>query len=307
MIKSVQITNHLGESVKIKLKEDEPSHGFLIKNIEGLGPPKAIISKSSLANVDGSVVNQTRIDSRNIIMTLLFTNAPTIEDTRQRTYKYFPIKKPVEFLIETDNKILKTTGYIESNTPTIFSKSEGNSISLVCDDPYFYSKETQATVFFGIQPLFEFPFSNDSSNDYNLMFGAVEKEYEKVVYYNGDSETGVTIRIHAIGFAPGTLTIYNTGTREKMILYLHMLQYAVGSMVYRGLVAGDDLIISSHRGNKKVEFVREGLTINAMFCMDRTSNWFSLTKGDNIFAYTVSDGSENLQFKLENKVLYEGV
>ena len=40
MIKSVTITNYLGESVKITLAEDDPEHGMIISSITGLGPPR---------------------------------------------------------------------------------------------------------------------------------------------------------------------------------------------------------------------------------------------------------------------------
>lgn len=41
--------------------------------------------------------------------------------------------------------------------------------------------------------------------------------------------------------------------------------------------------------------------------LDKESDWFQLTKGDNIFAYTADEGAENLQFKIENRIIYEGV
>ena len=37
----------------------------------------------------------------------------SIEDLRQKSHK-FPLKKSVELTIETDNRYVKTTGYVES-------------------------------------------------------------------------------------------------------------------------------------------------------------------------------------------------
>ena len=54
MIKSITITNYLGESIKIFLAQDNPDHGLLIKSIEGLGPAKANINTTNLATNDGS-------------------------------------------------------------------------------------------------------------------------------------------------------------------------------------------------------------------------------------------------------------
>lgn len=305
MIKSVTITNYLGESVKIVLGDGDPEHGMIIRNITGLGPPKANVSMTELATMDGSLFNSARVEKRNIVIQMLFSFAPTIEDSRQRTYRYFPIKRPLTFLIETDNRIVETVGVIELNEPDIFSKDESNQISLVCDDPYFYSageNGRQITVFFGIEPLFEFIFSNESLTEPLLEFGSIENETEKTVYYEGDSEIGVTITIHAIGEA-GNITIYNTGTREVMKIDVGKIESMTGS----GLIEGDDIIITTMRGNKTINLLRNGHYTNILNALDKESDWFTLTKGENIFAYTADFGWENLQFKIENRVIYEGV
>jgi hypothetical protein len=305
MIKSITITNYLGESIKIFLAQDNPDHGLLIKSIEGLGPAKANINTTNLATNDGSLYNSARLDSRNILIKFLFGFAPTIEDSRQRTYRYFPIKKPLEFLIETDNRIAKTSGYVESNEPDIFSKDESNSISIICPDPYFYSageNGTNTTIFYGTEPLFEFVFSNESLDESMIEFGAIENETEKTVYYDGDAEIGIVITIHALGEARN-ITIYNTGTREVMRIDTTKIQEITGS----GIIAGDDIIISTVRGEKTITLLRGGHYINILNALDKGSDWFTLTKGDNVFAYVAEYGSENLQFKIENKIIYEGV
>lgn len=305
MIKSITITNYLGESIKIVLTQDDPEHGLIIKSIDGLGPAKANINTTNLATNDGSLYNSARLDSRNILIKFLFGYAPTIEDSRQRTYRYFPIKKPLEFWIETDNRIAKTSGYVESNEPDIFSKDESNSISIICPDPYFYSageNGTNTTIFYGTEPLFEFVFSNESLDEPMIEFGAIENETEKTVYYDGDAEIGIVITIHALGEARN-ITIYNTGTREVMRIDTTKIQEITGS----GIIAGDDIIISTVRGEKTITLLRGGHYINILNALDKGSDWFTLTKGDNVFAYVAEYGSENLQFKIENKIIYEGV
>lgn len=305
MIKSVTITNYLGESVKIDLADGDPQHGMIIKSITGLGPPKANINMTDLATMDGSLFNSSRVEKRNIIINMLFGFAPTIEDSRQRTYKYFPIKKQLKLLIETDNRIVETVGVVEVNDPDIFSKNESNQISLICDDPYFYSSgenSKNTTVFFGIEPLFEFEFSNESLDDSLLEFGSIENETEKTVYYEGDAEIGITINIHAIGEA-GNVTIYNTGTREIMRIETSKIETLTGY----GIIAGDDIIITTMRGNKKISLLRNGRYTNILNSLDKNSDWFQLKKGENIFAYVAEYGSENLQFTIENQVIYEGV
>lgn len=304
MIKSVKITNHLNESITLKLIEPEKS-GFVIRNISGLGPVKANVNFTELATNDGAIDNSARLGTRNIIMDLEFLPNPTIEDTRLLSYKYFPIKRYVTFLIETDNRICETVGRIEANEPEIFSDKEGCQISILCSDPYFYSagdRGLSSVIFYGTEPMFEFPFSNESLTEPLLEMGKIENRTEGTVYYDGDAEVGITIRIHAIGEAEG-LAIYNIGTREIMRINDDKLIAILGS----GIQAGDEITINTTRGSKSITMLRRGITTNILNVLDKPIQWFHLSKGDNLFAYTASSGLINLQFRIEHKTIYEGV
>lgn len=304
MIKSITITNYLGENLTLELGAPDNS-GIYIKKIDGLGPPSANINAKELATSDGGVFNSARANTRNIVIELGFLFNPSIEDMRQLTYKYFPIKQKLRFRIETSNRVAEIYGYVESNEPDIFSKEEGTQISILCPDPYFYSAGrdgTNATVFSGIEPAFEFPFSNESLTQKLIELGTIEYSTEKNVYYGGDSEVGVLITIHAIGNA-GDITIYNTGTREIMKISNSKIKAITGS----GIKNGDDIIISTVKGDKYITLLREGVYTNILNALDKGSDWFQLAKGDNIFAYSSTSGSVNLRFKIENKTIYEGV
>lgn len=304
MIKSVTITNHLDESIKLDLFNPEES-GFIIKSIEGLGPVKANINFKELATNDGAIDNSARLSSRNIVMSLQFMESPTIEETRLKSYKYFPIKRNIKFLIETDSRICETIGRVETNVPTIFSNAEGCQISILCSNPYFYSageNGTNQTIFYGTEPLFEFPFSNESLTGDLIEFGSVENRTEGTIYYDGDAEIGITIQIHAVGEAEG-LVIYNTKTREIMRINDDKLKSLMGS----GIQAGDEITITTSRGEKGIYMLRSGVTTNILNSLEKPIKWFQLSKGDNTFAYTASSGLTNLQFRIENKVIYEGV
>lgn len=304
MIKSITVTNYLGDSIKLELGRPEQS-GFLIKSISGLGPSKANINTTEVSTNDGSLFNSARLNQRNIVFEFIFVesiNRESIEDIRQKSYKYFPIKKNVDLLIETDNRIVKATGYVESNEPNIFSSQESAQISIICPDPYFYSTEKTVTIFSGIEPLFEFPFENNSLTDNLLEFGGIIVNQEKTVFYKGDSEVGIVIYIHAIGEATN-LTIYNALTREVLKIDTDRLEALTGSIIK----AGDDIIISTIKGEKFIRLIRDGEYINILNCLGRNSDWFRLVKGDNVFAFTAETGDTNLQFRIENLIVYEGV
>lgn len=304
MIQSITVTNYLGDSIKLELARPEKS-GFVVKSVTGLGSGKANINTTEVATNDGSLFNSSRLPSRNIVISLKYLWNDSVEDVRQLSYKYFPIKKKVTLLIETDNRSAEIDGYVEANDPDIFSKDEGSDISIVCPNPFFYSagnKGLNTTVFYGVEPLFEFPFSNESLTECLLEMGAIQNQTEKVIVYNGDAEIGVTITIHAVGEA-GSITIYNTGTREIMRIDNDKLEAFTGS----GIIAGDDIVICTVKGSKSIILQRAGKSINILNCLDKDADWFQLAKGDNVFAYTAESGSSNLQFRIENRIIYEGV
>lgn len=307
MIYSFAVTNYLGDRIKLELGRPDIS-GFLIKSVTGLGPVKANVNTTEVVTNDGSMFNSARLSQRNIVFQLAFVDTiygETIEDVRQKSYKYFPAKKSVEIVIETDNRYVKIKGYVESNEPDIFSSQEGTQISIICPDPYFYSAGedgNNVTDFYTIDPVFEFPFSNESLTEPLLVFGEIQIKTEGVITYHGDSEIGVVIYIHAIGKATN-INIYNTETREVMSINTDRLEQLTG----KGLVASDDIVINTAKGEKSITLVREGVSYNILNCLDKNTDWFSLSKGDNIFAFTAETGVTNLQFRIENQVIYEGV
>ena len=307
MIYSIVVTNYLGDRIKLELGKPDVS-GFLIKSITGLGPAKANVNTTEVSTNDGSLFNSARLSQRNIVLDMVFINTvygESIEDLRQKSYKYFPLKKSVELTIETDNRYVKTTGYVESNEPNIFSSQEGTQISIICPDPYFYSAGedgNNVTNFYSIDPIFEFPFSNESLDEPLLVFGEIQIKTEGVITYHGDSEIGVMIYIHAIGPATN-INIYNTETREVMRTNTEK----ISSLTGKGIVASDDIVINTAKGEKSITLIREGVSYNILNCLDKNTDWFTLAKGDNIFAFTADSGVTNLQFRVENKVIYEGV
>lgn len=301
MIHSIKVTNHLGESKDFILSKPELS-GVAITKIDGLGPPKATINMSEIATLDGAVFNSSRIAERNIVLSLVLLENKTVEETRLETYKYFPVKRRVKLLIKSDNRECEVYGYVESNDVDIFSNRVTTQVSIICPDPYFTSKRSYETTFFGIDPLFEFPFENDSLDEKLLEMGRINRVTERTIFYNGDAETGVILVMHAIGPVKN-VTIYNLTTREFMKFSTEKLQELTG----HGFIAGDEITISTVKGDKYATLLRGGLYTNVLNCIDKESAWFQISKGDNLFAYLTDEGLENLQFKMTNRILYEGV
>ena len=302
MIQSVTVVNFRNDKLTIELANPEKS-GFAISDITGLGPVKATVNTIQNAISDGAVFNSAYSGTRNIVMKLRFVGND-IETVRQKTYKYFPVKQNLKLLIETDNRALQIEGYVESNEPTIFSKTEGCNISIICPYPYFAIGNMGLTelVFGGIDSAFEFPFENASLTESLLEFGIVRLSTYGNVLYDGDTEIGILITLHAKG-AVNAISIYNSKTKEKMILDMTRIVTLTGT----AFGDGDELIISTVQNDKYIRLLRNGVYTNALLCLDLTSDWFKISKGDNIFSYTADTGDDNLQMRIQNNVIYDGV
>lgn len=302
MIKSVKVTNYLNDSITINLLAPMET-GLIVKEITGIGPAKADISTTDISFSDGAVFNSSRISPRNIVFSFEFLPNRTIEETRLTTYIYFPVKRKVTLVFETENRMAEITGYVESNDPNIFSSNEGCQISILCPDPYFYSYgDEKVTTFSGTTPLFEFPFSNESTNEKMIEMGKILRKTAVPVIYEGDAETGCTIVINSVGEVKN-LVIYNTVTKGTFKINTERLKQMTGSEI----IYGDEITIVTYKGKKSVTLLRDGVYTNILNCIDVNTEWFQLNHGDNYFAYEADVGESNLIFRISNKLIYEGI
>ena len=341
MIKGIKITNYLGESISLPLRYYPEEPGLIIEEIEGLGPAKADINMTELATVDGALDNSSRLNTRDITLSFIFMETkenPTIEDIRLLTYKYFPIKKPLTFEIETDRRLCNISGRVETNEPEIFSDKEGCEITILCAFPYFSANEGYFTTFYGVTHLFEFPFSNEGYvkiidyiqdtnlaviQDHNLEgiesdittfysvpsieFGEINRILMQNLIYEGDAEVGIILEIHTIGPVSG-IRILNGITREQIVLDDDKIKAVMGDESEdEAIQIGDSIVINSKTGEKTVTLIRHAERTNIINALGFPITWFTLKKGNNSFICEADSGLENIVFTVKADLLYEGV
>lgn len=301
MIKSVTIINRKNEELVLTLRSPEQS-GFFIKKIDGLGAPIATINTSEYATIDGSRFISSRSNQRNIVFHLGFLDNPTIEDTRIASYKFFPVKSEITMIFETDIKTVMIKGRIETNEPEIFSRESGTQISVICPDPYFYGLANNVISFSVLQKLFKFPFSNEDLSIPLIYFGDVIVDAQQTIEYTGEVPVGFTITIESTG-SSGSITVYNLETRESMFIDNDIITSITGT----GISAGDQIIITTIKGQKSAVLIRDGEYINILNSVLGSKDWFSLDIGPNPFYYTADFGQPYLLFNINYKLLYEGI
>lgn len=305
MINYLTVTNYVGRSLKIDLRNPWKV-GLNITSITGIGTGKADINTTELATRDGGVYNSARLPYRNIIINLEYLFVPTIEESRNRTYEYFPIKKDVILTFETDTKKVQIKGYVESNESTHFSEKTGSQISIICPNPYFYdvSEGVHSSVSFSnVLPLFEFPFENNSLIEPKIEFSISNNITERNIVYTGDAEVGIVITLQITGQVTD-ITIHNITLKQKMKIETARLKPVVGTTTFK---AGDKVVINTISGEKFIYLERDGYTKSILTCLGKDTDWINLVSGDNHFAYTAASGIEHITFGLEHLLYYQGI
>ncbi len=307
MIKNIKVTNEFGESITITLADTEPMSGLFITEIEGLGPPKADVIMKSIATMDGKKYQTARGNEREIIIHFLFipTNDVSVEDARQLTYKYFPLKRKVNIVIETDRRSVETEGYVESNEPDIFNENSNTIITLKCESPWLKKhglEGSQEILFSDVDHRFEFIFEDPDDLSPTLEFSAIEIRRENVIKYKGEADSGIIMSMYAYGRFTHP-TIYNNTTRERMSIDTNKVEALIGSPIKYG----DEIRISTYQNDKYIHFIRDGRTINILNTIDKDADWFTIHPGDNIFSYTCQTGELDVEFTIKTQILLQGV
>ena len=312
MINYLTVTNYVGDTIKFDLRDPDES-GFLISNITGITPVDANINVTEVTTTDGGIYNSARVSSRNIVITAIYFPLPTIEEARHTLYKYFPIKKKVELVFETETRKLRTEGYVESNSVKVFTKQEYSQISIICPDPYFYSVENGGVDrldFSGIEANFEFPFYSDESVDPEelIEFSTIETVSERALHYSGDVEIGAIITIKMIDNVRD-ITVRNITNNQAMTINADIVASLTGE-IFRG---GDVLTINTNKGRKSVLLSRGSNHYNLLNALSRTSKWVTVSRGDNLFTVLAEDPdvpyeyTPKIQVSILVDVAYEGV
>lgn len=275
--------NHRGEVINLSTNPN-----YILYKVEGLQPPSVNVNVADNATSDGSTFNSARANSRNIVIYVAIKGI--VEESRINLYKYFPLKKKIKLYYKNDTRDVYIEGYVELIECDLFSASQVAQISIICPQPYFKGVNELVSYFSDISSLLQFPFSIASSG---IEFSAITTNIRKSIINTGDIESGIIIRLYAIGSVVNPI-VYDVFDRTYIKLNYTML-------------ADDEIIINTYKGEKSITLVRNGISSNVMGYMAADSTWLTLQSGDNVFTYDAESGNSNLQLTFTTSVLYGGV
>ena len=300
MIRSITATNPQGESLKMELARPERS-GLIIRKVDGLGPVKASVNLTSVVGLDVSTVSSTSLDSRNIVFDIELLQQPTIEVSRRLSYNFFQLRKLVKLEIETDTVTFTTEGIVESNEPDIFSQNESVAVSIICGNPYLIGAEWASQDFSSVVSQFEFEWENGLALS-QLEMSTTSVVTSRVFNNVGDPDVGAIFKMQFIGPVTSPRIVKMVGGDALKIDSAKLSTIAGG-----GIVAGDEIHLSTIVGDRYARLYRTGSTINILGAIDPTSNWLQLPKGKTALKLEASSGVNNIKILADYPVYYNGV
>lgn len=300
MIHSITATNPQGESLKMELARPEGS-GLIIRKVDGLGPVKATVNLTSVVGLDVSTVNSTSLDPRNIVFDIELMAQPTIEVTRRLSYNFFQLRKLVKLEVVTDTITFTTEGIVESNEPDIFSQNESVAISIICGNPYLIGAQWISEDFSSVIAQFEFEWENGLGLN-ELELSTRSTSNARIFENIGDPDVGVVFKLKFTGPVTSPRIVKMIGGDALKIDSAKLSTIAGG-----GIVAGDEIHLSTIVGDRYARLYRTGATINILGAIDPTSNWLQLSKGKTELKLEANSGVNNIQMLADYPVYYNGV
>ena len=263
---------------------------YYVMSVSGLTPPATTINTTVSGIHDGSYYNSSRVQQRNIVITVGLKG--DVEANRQRLYSIFPLKKECTVFYKNQNRNLKIDGFIETLEADIFSQQESVQISIICPNPYFQGLSVIESDIRREQPLFEFPFAIEEP----IPFGNIMRI--PTCYLNNIGDVGCGCIFHF--------------RFHKFVEYLRITNRVTGECMDlqdARFNDGDELMINTNFGNLRIIHYRsDGSERNLLPYLKKDSKWIHLETGANTIIFTVSEGLYNgINASVEFTPLYGGV
>lgn len=284
---TLEIENTKGTRLELTNNEDD----FQVTNIEGLNPPNANINTSNYANSDGSSFNSSKIENRQIVITISLNG--DIERNRLLLYKYFKNKEWCKIYYKTESRNVFIEGYVQTFEAPQFTQKQVAQIAILCPDPYFKDLDEIVTSISKVIKRFTFPFAININEP--IPFSDLDIEKVTNVINDSESDTGLIINVTFLGTV-NKLEIRNTDTGKNLIIEYQFEE-------------NDKLVINCNKGKKSVTLTREAVEYNLIPQIKGKPTFFQLGIGDNHYSFLADDGENDMLVDIRFKYykVYLGV
>lgn len=259
---------------------------YTLIKVTGLLPPGAAINSQAEAGKDGERYNSSRMNKRNIVLTL-HPEEP-VEKNRNNLYQYFPAKQNIRLYYKNDIRDVYIDGRVETIDGDFFSTKEQLQISILCPQPYFIGcgEDSGVLHFPVVVDLLEFPTSFPKEG---IVFSELLPNERAIFENKGMTESGAEFHFFFNGKSEGVKIsdIRNGG-------YLG---------VKYDFQPWDNLYICTVQGRKSIRLKRGLASHNLLNHRLPGSSWLPVKQGQNVFAVEAA----NYEMELRWEERFEGV
>lgn len=268
---------------------------FVLVGAENLHGIELEFSESDSPYIDGTSIDNVRALSRGIALTFQL-----IGDV-QKALDYFTdvVKsKQVGYLYETDGngREIQIKGVAKIPPYTRLSAACQIQLELYCGQPYWEDIETIIDVIGSTIDLLYLPEGGRGFPAAGVPFGEIDIGKRRTLINDGDTSVGMTISIVATNATSNPRISCSTGTQNGWYMELDL-----------DMQANDEVVISTHRGNKYItlngsQYVGDTPILSLLTVVG--DDWLQLEQGANTFNITASDDTL-LYFNISYKRRYE--
>lgn len=242
-------------NVDLPIKGLTPASNYILKQIDGLGPPdidvllqRSTFQSDTYANYQGSNPQSRQIVLR-VKLNPNWSTGQTVESLRFALYKMISLPSMVPTIIRLRSAgvdVVETSCYISKFEIVPFSKDPEVQITFECVSPFLVNSAAVNPSLAGLSksaPVFTHP---------------------------GDAPTGFRIQLTlTAGLSSWKITKQSDTTRFILVTY--------------AFLSGDIITIDTRPGSKEISRTRAGVVLNLIGNLSSDSNWLKLYNGTNTF------------------------
>lgn len=262
---------------------------FKLSNIDGMTRANVEVSSSTVATMDGDVINNMRTTPRSIILDLSI-EGNDVEEKSRNVLRYVKPKQSATLRLTTrEGQQKEISGVVEDIEMPRSTNKVTMQITMYCSQPYWQDVNN---VIYEISEIIDLHYFTNYDDDMlyfpedGIVMGEYDRNRTKVLENFGDVAVGFEIYVIALGDVQNPI-IYNANGEY------------IGANV--SMTANDELIISTHKGKKTITLNGDNIFSKLM----EGSTWLQLDVGENEYTIDSKDGTQgNMYFTIIYKQRY---
>lgn len=282
---------------------------FYLTHIDGHTTASTSIASAVVGGIDGDTLNNIQATPRTIILDLQPRSGVDVEEAKRAILKVVKLKQQGGLLWTQNERSVIISGVVEAVEMPRWTSAAVMQITLHCEQPFW---EDVDEVIKQISESINLHYFTDSPVDmlYFPEDGFPLGEYDtirtKSFHNDGDVAVGLEIRILAHDTVTNPIIYNQNGDYFGVGYEAESVSDGAGigtawASVPLVMQAGDEVIITTHKGNKKVTF--NG--VNIFDKIKPNSTWLQLDLDDNVFSISSDDENiSNMSFSLIYKQRY---